>query len=62
MFKFKRQSQGPELTSLHLGFQLREELARKLCIPLYLQSSSRIPFEVSARPPEKSLGRPWYKG
>ena len=36
MFKFKRQSQGAELTSLHLGFQLGKELARKLCIPLYV--------------------------
>ena len=62
MFKFKRQSQGAELTSLHLGFQLGEELARKLCIPLYVPTSFPSPFEVSVRSPENSPRRQWYKG
>ena len=36
MFKFKRHGHRVELTSLHLGFQLGDELAGKLCIPLYV--------------------------
>ena len=63
--------QGAALTSLHLGFQLRRNYPKTLYSSQLPPpstphpppgSSFAIPFEVCARPPEKSPRRQWLKG